>query len=52
VAGKFYRLQCTTNLNGTGWIDVGGTVSGTGAPIQVTNAIPSGNAIYRIRLVQ
>jgi Bacterial TSP3 repeat len=52
VAGKYYRLQTSTNLNGGVWTDVGAIISGTGSPIAVTNTIPSGAAIYRIRLVQ
>jgi hypothetical protein len=52
VAGKFYRLQSSTNLNGSAWTDVSGNIAGTGGSIEVTNAIPSGAAIYRIRLIQ
>jgi hypothetical protein len=49
VMDETYQLQSSTNLL-TGWTGLGGPIPGTGASVNVTNAITSQQTFYRLQI--
>ncbi len=52
VSGKQYVVESTGNLVTGTYAAVSGTLSGTGAPMSFTASSTTGEAFYRVRLVQ
>ena len=52
VAGQTYQLESTTNLTSGVWTPVGGSVTGTGATLTLTNSLGASPQLYfRLQLV-
>ncbi len=52
VLGKSYAVERATNLVSQSWETVFDNVAGTGAIVQVVDALKAGQAIYRVRLLR
>jgi alpha-L-arabinofuranosidase len=48
VLGQSYQLEYSTNLSSGVWLPMGGPVTGTGAPVSVTNSISSSMQMFFI----
>jgi hypothetical protein len=46
VSGQTYQLEYTTDLSSGAWLPMGSPVTGTGAPVSVTNSISSSTQMF------
>jgi hypothetical protein len=52
AAGQIYQVEYKNDLNATTWTTLGSPITGTGAPLVITNDLTgSPQRFYRIRLV-
>jgi hypothetical protein len=52
VAGQTYQLESKTNLTAAAWTPAGSPVTGTGAPLTLTNSVgPASQSFFHLRLV-